>query len=459
MRAVSIRWRLTAWYAVVLAAALGLFGGLIWILLRQRLMADLDQELRASAARLQNYFIAEAAETSPAGKALQLKDELSEFCQALPASDAVEIRSAKGFEFRYPESPARAPRTRTIDREFVVGGVAYTLRISESLHPIDHTLQLLGWLLVSLIPAVTAIACVGGAWLSRRALSPVDQITSAARKIGIDNLSTRLPVPTTGDELQRLTEVWNSMLERLEIAVNTLSQFAADASHELRTPLAVIRTSAELALRRARTPESYRASILEIAEEAERMTRLVEDLLFLARNDAGAAQSPMETLDLTPLLREIRTELLNVAAGRGVTIRYPASSSSIAPVWGNRPALRRLFFVLMDNAIKYSHEGGEVRVDVSFEAGRVVVMVRDSGVGIEPSDLPHIFERFYQADKARADSGFGLGLSLAESIARAHNAAIDVSSRLGEGAVFSVSFKATRDRPAAIGPARVETRA
>ncbi len=167
------------------------------------------------------------------------------------------------------------------------------LEISSSLEAIDHTLDLLKILLFSLVPVVIVVACAGGAWLSRRALKPVDEITTAAQTIGIGNLSLRLRTPQTGDELQRLTEVWNVMLGRLEGAVKTLSQFAADASHELRTPLAVIRTSAELALRRARTPESYRESLREISDEAERMTRLVEDLLFLARNDARESEMPM----------------------------------------------------------------------------------------------------------------------------------------------------------------------
>ena len=149
-----------------------------------------------------------------------------------------------------------------------MGPEKFRLEVGSFSNEIQHTLDLLGVLLLGLIPLVTLLAGLGGAWLSRRALRPVDEITTAAQTIGIENLSRRLPVPPTGDEIQRLAETWNGMLSRLESAVGTLSQFAADASHELRTPLAVIRTTAELALRRAREPESYRESLLEVVVEA-----------------------------------------------------------------------------------------------------------------------------------------------------------------------------------------------
>jgi signal transduction histidine kinase len=434
----SIRSRLTLWYALVLIAALGLFCGLIWLSLRQRLISEVDRDLADRAARFQIYVTKEAAELPP----VDLRDEMEEFCQALPPSDYLDLRGG-GFEFHYPNQAASgAARIRTVERRFNMGSDAFDLRISTSLAAIDHTLDLLRLLLLSFVPLVVAIACAGGAWLSRRALKPVDEITSAARMIGIDNLSLRLRTPQTGDELQRLTEVWNTMLGRLEAAVNTLSQFAADASHELRTPLAVIRTSAELALRRARSPEEYRDSLSEISQEAERMTRLVDDLLFLARNDARAAEMPLEPLDLVALLREVCVELTGVAGARRIQIRQEIPRDRAVLVSGNPAALRRLFLVLLDNAVKYSHQGSEAIVAVSAGEGTATVTVEDFGAGISPGDRPHIFKRFYQADKARNDGGFGLGLPLAESVARAHGASIDVTSKEGSGSKFRVVFQA-----------------
>jgi signal transduction histidine kinase len=444
MRARSIRFRLTAWYALALLGALCLFSGLIWLSLRQRLLGEVDRDLADRAARFQTYVTKEAGELPP----VDLRDEMEEFCQALPPSDYLELRGARGFEFRYPDQASSGgARRRSVEKQFSIGNDNFQLRISSSLAAIDHTLDLLRLLLLGLVPLVVAVACAGGAWLSRRALKPVDDITSAARTIGIDNLSLRLRTSETGDELQRLTEVWNTMLGRLEAAVKTLSQFAADASHELRTPLAVIRTSAELALRRARSPESYRDSLIEIAAEAERMTQLVDDLMFLARNDARATEMPMAPLDPGALLSEACGELLGVAGARQIRIRRESSGRG-ALISGNPAALRRLFLVLLDNAIKYSHPGSEVIVALSSGDGAVTVTVEDFGIGIGAADRPHIFNRFYQADQARTDGGFGLGLSLAESIARVHGATIDVMSEEGSGSTFRLIF-ALAGRPAA----------
>jgi signal transduction histidine kinase len=226
------------------------------------------------------------------------------------------------------------------------------------------------------------------------------------------------------------------MLARLEAAVRTLSQFVADASHEFRTPLAVIRTSAELALRRGRSPEEYRQSLQEIMAEAERMTALVEDLLILARGDAGVADMPLSPLDLREVLTDVIGEMSGLSQGRHIQIK-PSLGDRAAIISGNRAALHRLFLVLLDNALKYSSEGSDVMVNLSNNS----VTIKDFGAGIAESDLPHIFKRFYQADRARNGGGYGLGLSLAESIVKAHGGSIQVSSTPGAGSSFLIDLK------------------
>jgi heavy metal sensor kinase len=332
-------------------------------------------------------------------------------------------------------------------RQFTFNQEVFGLEIAAPIANAEHTLDLLRFLLWSMIPVVIAIACLGGAWLSGRALKPVNDIAAAALTISIENLAERLPVPATGDELARLTEVLNTMFARLESAVKTLSQFAADASHELRTPLAVIRTTAELALRRARTPESYRDSLQEVAAGAERMTRLVEELLILARSDAATAEMPLGAVDLREVLTDVCDEMHSLAEMRQVRVRV-LHGDGAATVAGNRPALHRLFLVLLDNALKFSRSGGEVIVKLENIDSKVSVTIEDFGVGISESDLPHIFERFYRADRARASGGHGLGLSLAKSIARVHGAAIEVHSSEGVGSAFRVNFVARDARPA-----------
>ena len=444
----SIQFRLTVWYGCVLAASLGLFSAMIWLSLRQQLVNDLDRELAASATRFRSYFLREAAKET----GHHLQSELEEFSQALPPSSYLELRGPHGLEFHYPEHGPPTRHVREIRQSFPMAlsmpDDNFQLLVGASTESIYRTLELLRLLLVALIPAVIAIACLGGAWLSRRALRPVDEVTSAARTIGIENLSRRLPVPETGDELQRLTEVWNSMLQRLEAAVKTLSQFAADASHELRTPLAVIRTTAELALRRARSPESYRESLAEIEAEAQRMTQLIEDLLFLARNSASTQGMPMQPVDPCDIVRGVAAELRELAALRNIDVQLNLSEHGVA-ISANAPALRRLVLALVDNALKYSRPSGKVIVSLTATEELVTIAVRDSGIGIPATDLPHIFQRFYRADKARSEGGYGLGLSLAATIAQLHGATIDAQSTEGQGSLFTVAFPSRQVRVAA----------
>jgi len=231
--------------------------------------------------------------------------------------------------------------------------------------------------------------------------------------------------------------VLNSMLARLEAAVKTLSQFVADASHELRTPLSVIRTTAELALRRPREAASYRDSLQDIAAETDRMTRLVEDLLALARSDTGTVEMPLDPVEVRGIVEDVCAEVRRLAELRDLRIHAELGDREIT-IAGNRAALHRLFLVVLDNALKFSPAGGTVNVSLRVEDSKAIVAIEDFGSGIRPEDLPHIFKRFYRADRARSGSGYGLGLSLAESIARSHGAQIEV--RTGASTVFEVRF-------------------
>jgi two-component system heavy metal sensor histidine kinase CusS len=454
MRTRSLRFRLTIWYTAVLTAGLALFGTMLWLSLRHELNADLERDLNGRAARFESFFRSESAEAGG-----HVSEELEEFCQALPPGSYINVRGSRGFAFHYPEGSTAQSGFRMLERKFSVNGEQFDLEVGAPIADITRFLDLLRLLLWSLIPVVIALGCIGGAWLSGRALKPVQDVTNAALAISIENLSERLPVPATGDEIAGLAAVLNSMLARLDAAVTTLSQFAGDASHELRTPLAVIRTTAELALRRERTPEAYRTALQQIASESERMTQLIEDLLSLARSDAGAVDMPRAAVDVCEVLTEVREEMANLAAAAGIRVKS-ALGDRPAIISANRPALHRLFMVLLDNALKYSQPGNEVILSVTREEGLISVSVEDFGEGIGDADLPHIFKRFYQADQSRSAGGHGLGLSLAQSVAQAHGAEIDVRSTLGKGTVFRVSF-AERDAmtPAAASKMPADTAA
>jgi heavy metal sensor kinase len=266
-------------------------------------------------------------------------------------------------------------------------------------------------------------------------------MTDAARSIGIQNLSQRLTVPATGDELARLAETWNAMLARLESAVQRLSQFTADASHELRTPIALIRTTAELTLRRDRPPETYRQALDQILRESERMTHLVEDLLLLARADAGLPALPLERIELTPIVRDVCRQSELLAQERQLELSADMPDQPIY-VQANDPALRRLLLLLLDNAVKYTPAGGRITVTVGCGPAGSIVAVSDTGVGIPAPALPHVFERFYRVDESRNRDagGAGLGLSIAKWIAERHHASLEAESESGRGSTFRVRF-------------------
>jgi signal transduction histidine kinase len=272
----------------------------------------------------------------------------------------------------------------------------------------------------------------------------VDAITRAARTIGIENLSHRLDVPAAGDELARLSATWNGMLERLEAAVKRLTQFTADASHELRTPIALIRATAELTLRRERSAETYRQALGHILDDADRATRLIEDLLLLARADAGPPALSLDLVELTPLVRDICEQGQILAGDRDLAIFADAPEQTVF-VEANDPALRRLLLLLVDNAVKYTPAGGHITVSVALDSSGPTVTVRDTGIGIPDTALPHVFERFYRVDESRNRDagGAGLGLSIAQWIAQRHHASLEVESVVGRGSAFRVRFPQT----------------
>ena len=435
----SIRVRLTVWYALVLAAGMCVFGGLSWAGLRYKLLADIERDQQGWSERFEKYFLAQSEELS--GR--HLRGELEEFSQALPPGEYIRLRG-EHFSFQYPAADTASDRHyQIVRRQFAADGHRFDLEVGAPISDVENTLRLLGILLLVLMPVVIGAACVGGAWLSGRALKPVEDATAAALMISIENLGGRLPVPPTEDEVARLTEVLNLMLERLESAVRTLSQFAADASHELRTPLAIIRATAEAAARRERPAEEYRTALSAIAGDAERMTLLIEDLLTLARSETSTVEMPLEALDLREIVGKACDEMRSLGEARQVRIEEALGA---VPLWisGNAVALHRLFLVLLDNAVKYSNAGGEVRVTAGAAGAKLIAAVEDSGVGISAADLPHIFERFYRAELVQSGEGHGLGLTLAESIARAHGASIEAQSQERVGSVFRVCFP-TRD--------------
>jgi heavy metal sensor kinase len=436
MRNWSMGARLTLWYSAVLLAGLALFGVSIWVVVNHRLMATIDESLLAQAKGVGTVLESEYRPSRPE----HLKRELAEYVEATPEGRWIEVRDPRGEIVIASHLPAGAPYRRYAT-DVMIQGQRYRISVAAPLESMELTMRRLGEVLLWATPGVLLIASLGGYWISRRALAPVDAMTRAAQSIGIENLSQRLKVPAAGDELQRLSETWNAMLERLEAAVKRLTQFTADASHELRTPVALIRATAELTLRRERSQETYREALRHIIDETDRTTRLIEDLLLLARADAGLPALPLDRMELTPLVRDVCEQGQVLAEERGLAISAEAPEHPVF-VEANDPALRRLLLLLVDNAVKYTPSGGRITVSVAYDSSGPTVTVRDTGIGIPDAALPHVFERFYRVDESRnrEAGGAGLGLSIAHWIAQRHHASLEAESVEGRGSAFRVRF-------------------
>ena len=295
-------------------------------------------------------------------------------------------------------------------------------------------------LLVSALPVAALIAVAGGSVLVKRALSPVDKIAASSERISSQNLSERLPVPRTGDELERLSVALNHMIERLDEAFQYSRRFVADASHELRTPLTVLRGEIESFVEEPQLSAEWRERLGSALEEVERLANIVEGLFAISRLDAGEAQAEWVRFDLAQLAAGTADQMFLLAEDKKIGLACTAPKG----VWveGDRARLKQVVVNLLDNAIKYTADGGEIAMTVGTIDSKAFLEVTDNGIGIPPEALPRIFDRFFRVDKARSRDlgGAGLGLSIVKSICAAHHGRVEASSTPGQGSRFRVEL-------------------
>jgi heavy metal sensor kinase len=320
-----------------------------------------------------------------------------------------------------------------------IGTSRRVLVVAESLEQVDRSAHRLLVLMLLAGPAVLAAAGAGGWGLARKALHPVSTMTEEAAAIGVDRLDERVAVPRTSDEIERLGRTLNAMLDRLERGVAEKRGFLADASHELRTPLAVMRAEIDVSLRSDDVSPAAREVLESSAEEVDRMTAIVEDLLTLARIDEGRMRLLREPIALSSVAEDVAGKLRPLAEERRIILDV---SGDGAVVTGDRERLRQAVMNLVDNALKYTHPGGWVHISVWHRHRQSGLTVTDSGPGIPPETLPQVFERFVRVDHARSRSagGSGLGLAICREIVEAHGGSVWAESDLGHGSSFSVSL-------------------
>jgi heavy metal sensor kinase len=459
MKKLSIGVRLTLWYLALFAVAQVVFGAGMWFLLRHHLYDLVNDSLESQVDDLKNFLEAQKRDATIA----KLQEEVNETYLLEHSGDYLEVYAENGaliyrstFLQAHPVTlSAPGESDKTISRNLQIAGRPFRFRrqkLEANGHvytatmgvPIDDVVETLNLFLSYLLmfaPLLFLVAAGGGYWLSRRALAPVDTLVRTAREISGANLNSRLPKLETGDELQRLSDTLNQMLSRIETAFLRVTQFTADASHELRTPVSLIRTEAELALRRSRGEAEYKESLRHILLESERTTALIEQLLALARADSGRETLHMQPVNLSQTLASAANDWQQVATIRNLQFSVNICSRDLM-VMGDETALRRVADLLLDNAIKYTPSPGSVHLSFDPKGDKAVMLVRDSGVGISEEDQPKIFERFYRADKARSreQGGAGLGLAMAQWIVAQHRGTITVESRPGNGATFRVEL-------------------
>jgi len=478
----SIRGRMTVWYASALILSIAVFAVVLYFSRRSATYQDLDRRIQ-SEADLTAGILAESfhargvlVEKDTAGRPV-LVQEVAAVLEVVPDYLLVTSRDGR-LLFASPDARALTfaefeqlnAITRPPPPEPSASHLPGRFRIEPNgptLHYVVRAVpdageqfgaifagantrsaelrleQLLTTILIAFVVGVIPAILVGR-WIAERALEPVDRMITEVREITDGrSLHRRLPVPLAQDELARLAATLNQMMTRLERSFAALRRFTADASHELKTPLTVVRAGVERAITRPDTAPETLAALEETLQEVNRMTELLDSLLTLARADEGRAELHREPVDLRQILEEAGEtgELLAEHAGVGIDIRLPAEPVVVSV---DRSRVRQLALNLIENAVKYTPRGGQVSVELGSSNGRAVFTVADTGIGIAPGDLPHVFDRFWRADSARTRTseraGTGLGLAICKWIAEAHGGTIEVQSRPGRGTTFTVGL-------------------
>ncbi|BFU95035.1 MAG: Heavy metal sensor histidine kinase [Nitrospira sp.] len=456
-----LRLRLTLWYGSALALVLIIFSTVLYLVTARNLRDSVDQSLEETAAAAvrsleERGFLPLINEEELMSQFPELA-RIDKFFQIFSPSGTITIRSPNVKQHELPLSREalevafsgrtifesakypKEPPLRLISVPIIYrGNLLYIVQVGTSMESVEQTLNRLLLVLLVTTPVALTVSLAGGWFLAGRALRPVDAITLAAQRIAAGDLTQRLNVPASADEIGRLAGTFNNMIARLETSFRQIRQFSSNASHELRTPLTVMKGETELALRRPREAADYTVVLESNLEEIDRMTRIVDELLFLSRADMGEVKMEHLPVNLEGLLEDISRQASLLGQERDIQVVL----GPITPVVirGDELRLRELFLNLVDNAVKYSRRGGTVEVTMTTVPGFAKVTVTDQGIGIGPADLERIFDRFYRTDDARAHTkkGTGLGLSICAWIAESHHGRIEVQSELGKGSIFTV---------------------
>ncbi|MEM6526849.1 MAG: HAMP domain-containing sensor histidine kinase [Chloroflexota bacterium] len=463
----TIRTKLILWYSGLLAFIIVTFGVMVYGYMRWTMIASIDRTLTDTATQvvnssrafpvgdfgsptgvevslprldvfwMNNIWVKVIETSGPEPQVVASSENISEF-EVLLDNQSI---GTTGPVFRNVEIGDLDLRVLTRPVTLPDGPVVVYIQVASSLETVNQAMdRLLSIMVICMVMAVAGSAGVGIV-ISNQALKPVDDLTRAAALITeTDDLSTRLPYEGPMDELGRLTFVFNKMMNRVEHLFGVQQRFVGDVSHELRTPLTAIRGNLELVQRYGADEDSMNA----IFSEVDRMSRMVSDLLLLARADYGGMKLDLNPIDLDTIIMGTMQEAESIIHVRGDDLTVKLGRFEPMRINGNPDRIKQLLLNLVSNAIKFTPDGGEIKLSLTEEGEYAVMRVSDTGIGIPEEDIPLVFDRFYQAESSRAntekDSGTGLGLSICKWIADAHSGTIRVDSQIGHGTTFTVAI-------------------
>ena len=456
----SVRTRLTLWYAGVLAVSLIVFAVLVYYAAASVFYARQDESLRSTAETVASAYVQELEEEHSMAKANDVV-----LAQMVFPNRYVEVVDSEGHVVAWssnlsgrplnipPEvlSKARLRRISYLAQNGLrIAAVPLSsdprkqlgfALVAEPLSVIEEGLRRLRRDFFAGVPLILLLASLGGYFLARKSLSPIALMSEQTRRITAEKLSLRLDVANPRDEVGHLATTINALLGRLDAAFKEQQRFIADASHELRTPVAVVRGEAEVTLGQERAVGEYREALTLIKDEAERLTRIVENLFLLARQPLDAPSPVKEPLRLNEVINECVRAAQVLAMQKDLRLNVDGSLPTVL-VSGDDEMLKRMLLNLLDNAVKYTAPGGDIRISLALHGGNARIVVADTGFGIPAEDQARIFDRFYRVDKARSRAlgGAGLGLSIARWIAETHGGTISVESVVGRGSTFTVEL-------------------
>jgi two-component system heavy metal sensor histidine kinase CusS len=458
MRTFSVRAKLTLLYSLVTFSGLVLFGLMTYGLLHYALIQGKKTHLEGREERLQSFL----HENKTEGAKIDLNEQFRNYALVTHEGNLFHINNVDGTPL-FPLDKAIAvwplpmnedcsePTYRVImlDRQsvlvrchaIVLGDRTVHLYIGGALDEEGYILRKYRNALFLLLPGLLILSSVSGYFLSRHALKPVDRMTRAALEMGVGNLSKRLPVPTTKDEIQDLAIAWNQLLARLEDAVSRLSRFSADASHDIRTSITVMLATAQLSLHRHRSEDEYRHDLDKIVTECRTAATLLDALLTLSQSDNFIHEVEFKKIDLCELVVGGCRRVEDLAESSGIMLDWQLPSEAIS-IEGDELLLQRLLGILLDNAIRYTPQLGEISAAVSLADSHALLTVRDTGIGMSEEAQRRVFDRYYQADlrEGKSRAGNGLGLSIGRWIAEAHGAELTVESIPLRGSAFQIRF-------------------